>query len=109
MKSFIINNWITILITLAALGYITYLVIHKKWEKLRADAYSLMLKAEILITGTKRGQERFDYVFQKVYSLLPLWIQFIYPPDKLKDKLQEWFEIAKDKLNDSIANNSLKV
>jgi hypothetical protein len=66
-----------------------------------------MLKAEIIITGTKRGQERFEYVFQKVYSLLPLWVQFIYPPGDLKAKLQEWFDIAKDKLDDNIINNSI--
>lgn len=108
MKGFIVGNWITILIILAAIGYITYLVIHKKWEKIRADAYKLMLNAEFLIKGTKRGQERFDYVFLKVYSLLPLWVQFIYPPGNLKKKLQEWFDIAKDKLDDNIINNSVK-
>ncbi len=109
MKDFIISHWITILIVAAAVAYTTYLVIKKQWERLRADAYSLMLKAEILIKGTKRGQERLEYVFQRVYSLLPLWVQFIYPPGDLKAKLQEWFDIAKDKLDDNIINNSSKV
>lgn len=107
MKDFIISNWITILIVLAVIGYTTYLVIRKKWQQLRADAYQLMLKAEFLLKGTKRGQERFDYVFQKVYSLLPLWLQFFYPPGELKKKLQEWFDIAKDKMDDGYINKSI--
>lgn len=108
MKGFIISNWPTILIIAVAIGYVTYLVINKRWEKLRADAYRLMLKAEICITGTKRGQERFEYVFKKVYSLLPLWIQFFYSPGDIKKKLQDWFNIAKDKLDDNVINNSSK-
>lgn len=107
MKDFIISNWITILIAILAIGYVTYLIAKKKWEKLRADAYSLMLKAEMLFTGTKRGQERFDYVFKRVYSLLPLWLQFFYPPGELKKKLQKWFNLAKDKMDDGKINKSV--
>lgn len=108
MKGFLISNWVTILIVLAITGYIAYLIMRKQYDRLRAEAYSFMLKAEFLMTGTKRGQERFEYVFQKVYSLLPFWAQFWYTPGELKEKLQEWFNIAKDKLDDNIINNSVR-
>lgn len=98
---------ISILIPLVIFGYVGFLIYFKKWDRLRTDAYKLMLKAEMVITGTKRGKERFEYVFNKVYSLIPWWLQFLYPPRELKEKLQEWFNIAKDGLDDGKFNGSI--
>lgn len=100
MKNFMINDWPTILIIAAFLIWIGYLVVCKKWDQLRGIAYQLMLQAEKAITGTKKGQERFEAVFKQVYSLIPSWLQFFFPETIVREKLQEWFYDIMDYLND---------
>lgn len=100
MKNFMINDWPTILIIAAFLIWIGYLLVYKKWDQLRGIAYRLMLQAEKAITGTKKGQERFEAVFKQVYSLIPPWLQFFFPETTVREKLQEWFYDIMDYLND---------
>lgn len=107
MKEFLANNLLTVAILIVFTAYVLYLAANKKWEQLRAAAYRLMLQAEKTFTGSKRGQEKFEYVFQKVYSLIPFWLQFFFPPGELKELLQEWFNDIKDYLNDSKINGSI--
>lgn len=107
MRGFFINNWATVATIIIVAAYAILIIATKQWDQLRQDAYRLMLKAEMTFTGTQRGQEKMEYVFQKVYSLLPMWIQFFYTPGDIKEKLQEWFNLAKDGLDDGKLNNSI--
>lgn len=99
MKEFIITNWVSILIVTVTVGYTLFLVVNRKWEQLRAFGYKLILQAEKAITGMKKGQERFEYVFYKLYNLIPGWLQFFVTEESLREKLQEWFVDLKIFLN----------
>lgn len=108
MKNFIILQWPSIVIIAAFLFYIGYLVITRKWQELRATAYALIMQAERIITGTKRGQERFEVVFKDVYSLIPAWLRFWFPEYLVREKLQDWYNHIKDYLDNGSMDNSVK-
>ncbi|MCR4436145.1 MAG: hypothetical protein QHH06_10230 [Clostridiales bacterium] len=106
MKEFFVNNWPTIVIILLLLGYIVYLAVTKQWAKLREMAYKIMLAAE-KVFATGEGQKKFDYVFDRVYSLVPAWLKLFLPPEELKRKLQEWYILSKDYMDDGKVNHSI--
>lgn len=108
MKDFFINNCFVILFLLCFVGYIVYLIVKHRWAKLRELAYNLIRQAEKAVTGTKKGQERFDIVLTQLYNLVPAWLRFFIPRSILEQKLQEWFDKIKDSLDDGIVNNSIK-
>lgn len=108
MKEFLLQNWFIILIGLIFVVYIVYLLINKRWAKLREIAYKLIRQAESVIVGTKRGQERFNLVLDQLYNMIPAWLRFFMPKSLLEQKLQEWFDLIKDSLDDGKINNSTK-
>ncbi len=101
------NYWMVILVAIIACSYIVYLVVNKRWNKLRTIANKLMLQAELTIVGTKKGRERFDQVLTQVYLLIPIWIRIFLPKSSFEKKLQQWFELIKDSLDDGKINNSV--
>ncbi|QNU67278.1 hypothetical protein EHE19_001660 [Ruminiclostridium herbifermentans] len=107
MLEFIVSNFSTILLGLAVFFYVFYLVLNKRWEKLRKLAYKFILQAEKEITGTKKGQERFEFVIKELYLLMPKWLQIFITEETLKEKLQEWYNDVKDYLDDGKINNSI--
>lgn len=107
MLDFITANWLTILIVLVALAYIIYLVIKGKWNELRELAYALMLRVEKAYEENQ-GQEKFDKVFDLVYKSIPKWLQIFIDPDEIKAKLQAWYDVAMDFLDDGEINNQKK-
>lgn len=108
MREFLVQYWFIILIGLGFVVYIAYLVINKRWDKLRKIANKLILQAEKNIVGTKRGQERFEQVLGQLYCLIPAWLRFFIPRTMMEEKLQEWFVMIKDSLDDGIINNSIE-
>jgi hypothetical protein len=108
MKQFIIENWASLLVIVLFFGYILYLVINKRWEQLRVTAYKLIRQAERVFVGTKRGQEKFNFVLDRLYTLIPGWLQFFVDRETLKEKLQEWYNHVKDYLDDAKINNSFQ-
>lgn len=106
MKEFIITNWVSIVLVLGFAGYALFLAVTKQWAKLRAGAYKLVLETEKVITGTKRGQEKFEYVFKRLYLLVPTWLQFFVSEETLWGKLQEWFMELKDYLDNGKVDRS---
>ena len=106
MKNFIISNWPSILIIAVFLFWVGLLIVNKKWDELRGTAYRLMLHAEKVITGTKRGQERFETVFKQIYSLIPPWLQFFVLESDLKEKLQKWYNDIKDYMDNGKVDGS---
>lgn len=108
MFEFLKTYWSVILIGLVSAGYIVYLVVNQRWEKLRELAYKMIRQAENVIVGTKKGQERFSLVLEQLYNLIPAWLRFFIPRSLLEQKLQEWFDIIKDSLDDGKINDSVK-
>jgi hypothetical protein len=108
MKNFILNNWSTILLAFIFIAYVVFHIVTKQWSKLREMAYKLMLAIEKSISGSVAGKEKFELVFERIYSLIPLWFKLFVPPDELRRKLQEWYILAKDELDDGKLNNSIK-
>ena len=104
---FIKANWVSIIIVAVTAGYALYLAFTKQWARLRASAYKLILEAEKVIRGTKRGQDRLEYVLDRLYCLMPTWLQFFVSEESLREKLQEWFEHLKDYLDDGKKNQSI--
>ena len=88
-------------------GYALFLAVTKQWAKLRVIGYKLILQAEKAITGTKKGQERFEFVFYKLYNLIPGWLQLFVSEESLLEKLQEWFVELKDYLDNGKIDQSV--
>ena len=107
MKQLIISNWSTILIVALFFVYVVYLLGTRQWTRLREIAYKIMLKAE-KIFKTGQGRKKFDYVFEQVYDLVPAWLRLFVPEDTLRRKLQEWYNHAKDYVDDGKLDGSYK-
>jgi hypothetical protein len=108
MKNFIIQQWPPIVIIAVFLFWVGYLAVNRKWVQLRSMAYRMILQAEKVITGTKRGQERFELVFDRVYSLIPPWLRFFILESDLREQLQEWYNDIKDYLDNGKIDGSVK-
>ena len=92
MINFLSVYWPYIVIFLGLISYVCYLLVTKQWEKLRKAALDGILYAEKTITGTKKGQERFQYVLDYLYGLLPVWLRIFVTEEMLKAQLQKWFD-----------------
>ena len=99
-----IQSWITVIILVGIVAYALYLLISKKWTQLRLFAYKLMLVAEKLYQEGQ-GAEKFEYVFDILYSYIPSWLKIILTEDKIKAQLQKWYDMAKDYLEDGVLDN----
>lgn len=107
MKEFLAGNWFVLLLGVLLLGFIVYLVITRQWEKLRGIAYALMLQAERIFSDGE-GKKKFEAVFEKLYyDLIPAWLRLFVAPEGIREKLQEWYDIAKDYLDDGKIDKSL--
>ena len=62
-----------------------------KIETIRRDAYTLFLRAENMFRGSKRGQEKMDWVIKQIHDIIPNWLRFFVGEEELK-------EIAKEKM-----------
>ena len=104
MRDFMIHNWFLLLIAIILVAYEVYLVITKQWTKLRMQAYALMLTAE-RIFGAGQGKEKFEAVFRELYNnLIPSWLRLFITPEGIREKLQEWYDLAKDYLSDGVVD-----
>ncbi|QNU67705.1 hypothetical protein EHE19_004350 [Ruminiclostridium herbifermentans] len=108
MVSFLENYWLVLVMVALVLAYIVYLVINKRWKRLRIIANKLMLQAEQTIIGTKKGQERFEQVLTQVYLLIPVWIRIFVSRNQFEKILQGWYDLIKDSLDDGKINNSIE-
>jgi hypothetical protein len=106
MKEFFMENWFVVILGIIFLGFIVYLAITKQWEKLRGIAYALMLQAE-RVFGSGEGKKKFEAVFEKLYfDLVPAWLRLFIPPEGIREKLQEWYDLAKDYLDNGVVDGS---
>jgi hypothetical protein len=106
MKEFFTENWFVIAVLLVLFAFDIYLAVTKQWIKLREQAYALMLQAE-RIFSTGEGRKKFEAVFTTLYyDLIPAWLRLFISPDTIKEKLQEWYDLAKDYLDNGKIDNS---
>ena len=107
MKEFLSANWLIILLAVLFVGYDIYLIVTKQWTKLREQAYGLMLQAERIFADNE-GQKKFDAVFERLYfDLVPAWLRLFVSPRSIREKLQEWYILAKDYLDNGVVDGSL--
>lgn len=111
---FLINYGWMVAIAIVFTGYVifTYKTKGKKeaLKKLRETAYQLMLIAEKKFgTDTGKGAEKFDYVIERIYKLLPETVSFFISEKTFKEYIQIVYEDAKDLLDDGVQNDSINV
>jgi hypothetical protein len=98
VSEFIKSNLATLLLGVIFLSYVVFLIINKRWTALRQMTYDLIQKAEDTLQGSKRGKEKFEFVYNEIYNLLPVWIRLFVPKSYLKIKLQKWYNEIKNDL-----------
>jgi hypothetical protein len=108
MKDFIASNIVSIVLVLIFVCWVLYLVTTKQWDKLRGTGYYLIMKAERVITGTKKGKERFEYCIEQLLNMIPPWIRLFITESQIREQLQKWFNYVKDYLDDGVLNNSIE-
>lgn len=97
---------ITVLVIIAIFAYIAFLALTKRWTKLREMAYAMMLQAERVYLD-EQGKEKFEAVFSRMYEdYLPNWIKAFVPETILREYLQDWYNKAKDYLDNGALDNS---
>lgn len=77
-------------------------------ESLRADAYTLFLKAENAFAGTGKGKQKMDFVVNAIKNVMPNWLKLFVSDEMLRELLQMWFDNIKDLLDDGKINDSAK-
>jgi len=97
MIDFLLANIAPIGSGLVALILIIYALATRQWMILRSAALSLMLSAEKLM-ATEEGKAKMELVLAAVWDQAPRWVKKFYDKNKLRLKLQEWYDIAKDML-----------
>lgn len=98
MTDFLLSNMETIGTLIVALVILAYAIITKQWAMVRTAALSLMLSAERLLT-TVEGRAKMDFVLTALWDQVPGWVKRFYDKDKLRAKLQEWYNTAKDMID----------
>jgi hypothetical protein len=97
MIEFLMANMETVGMLIAALIILVYAIATKQWATVRTVALSFMLSAERLM-ATEEGKAKMEFVLTAVWDQVPGWVKRFYDKNKLRLKLQEWYDIAKDML-----------
>ena len=105
MTDFVLNNLESIISFILALAMLVYAVYTKQWGMLQISGYKLMLAAE-RIAQTKEGAAKMEAVYAALWVQIPKWIKKFVSEKTLREKLQEWYDLAKDSLGK--ANNKIK-
>ena len=107
MKMLFEYGWILVLVVILALYF--YMIYKKKGLDamlidMREKAYMLMLWAENKLGPD--GAYKFNFVLDKVYLLMPKSLQLVLSKEQLAVTLQDWYDDAKDFLDNGIMDNS---
>lgn len=94
---FIVNNIETIGTLIVAFFVVVWAIWTRQWGVLQAAAYKLMLSAERLM-ATKEGKEKMEVVYAAVWVRVPKWLKKFVTEKTLREKLQDWYNIAKNSL-----------
>lgn len=84
-------------------------------ERLRGAAVEYIDRAELEFEGTKRGGEKFEWVVDKLYSLLPAAVKPFISREIVKDIVQSTFDLVQsyakqqlDRLVDKVTETDSK-
>ncbi len=102
---FLSQNWLVLLAFAGIAAFIIYLSITKQWIKIREFAYQTMLLAERTFAD-QDGRIKFNFVVRIVYKYLPSWFRAFFTEEHLRRLIQEWYDLAKDFLDDGQINDS---
>lgn len=83
---------------LVGLGLVILLSFGLKNKDFRKLVYRLVVEAENAIKGTKKGQERFDYVLEVAYEHIPEGLQWFLTKERIGDIIEWAVAKMKDKL-----------
>lgn len=97
MTDFILSNFEAVSGAILAVGLIIYALITRQWSVLQVAAYRLMLDAERLMS-TAEGKAKMDAVYAAVWQRVPKWLKRFVTEKTLREKLQDWYNIAKNSL-----------
>jgi len=107
MIDFILSNFQTVAGLVLAIILIIYAIFTRQWSLLQLAAYRLMLSAEWLM-ATRPGKTKMNVVYEEIWSLMPVWFKLFVNEITLKQKLQEWYDLAKDYTDDGTINQSIQ-
>lgn len=96
---FLFLNFELVVSLIVVLVMLIFGLIARQWSLVRISAYQLMLAAQ-KIFATDEGKQKFEMVYSKLWILLPAWFKKAIGREKLREKLQAWYDIAKDMLSD---------
>ena len=97
MIDFIISNTYLIGGALITLMLFFYAIFTRQWGLLQVTAYKLMLDAERLMS-TKQGKAKMEIVYAELWRQVPGWLKRFVTEETLREKLQDWYNIAKNSL-----------
>lgn len=92
------HGWIAALIVLFVLLLIRR---HKEggsaavWAQVASTAYMLMLAAEKKWGRAVPGKHKFDWVVERLWPMLPVSLKHFVTLEKLKEKVQFWYDTMK--------------
>lgn len=97
MMDFILNYSSEIGTLLVSLAVVIWAIYTRSWSVLQVAAYKMMLAAEKLM-ATKEGKAKMEMVYAAVWQQVPKWLKRFVTEKTLREKLQEWYNIAKNSL-----------
>jgi len=97
MTEFIMNNLGDIITMIVSVIVAIWAISKGKWELLKAVAFKFMFSAERLM-ATKEGKAKMDAVYAAVWARIPKWLKRFVSEKTLREKLQDWYNIAKNSL-----------
>lgn len=101
MTDFILNNFEAVAGAILALVLLIYAVATRQWGLLQISAYRLMLSAERLM-ATEPGKTKMEEVFAAAWEQVPRWLKRFVTEKTLREKLQDWYNIAKNSLDGDV-------
>jgi len=108
MIDFILSNFQAVAGLILAIILVGYAIFTRQWNLVQLAAYKFMLSAERLM-ATEQGKVKMKFVFNAMWEQLPRWLKTFVTEETLKDKLQEWYELAKDYMADGTINKSTPI
>lgn len=102
MTDFILGNFETVAGVILSAILIAYALVTRQWWILRAVAYRFMLDAE-RIMKTKAGKAKMDAVYAAIWEQVPKWLKRFVTEKTLREKLQDWYNLAKNSLVEDFA------
>lgn len=97
MIDFITSNLNDILTLFACAILAVFAIAKGRWAILKPIALKFMLSAERLM-ATEEGSKKMEVVYAALWERIPKWVKRFVTEKTLREKLQDWYNIAKNSL-----------